>query len=551
MADFYSGFNEAGERGQRSTLAQLQALSGAQNLIGSVAEQEAKEKARKRGEEFRTTLAALGPNATSEQVIAASRPFLEPDKAATLAQGDITNQRTRDAQRENTRTRLTQALQLADVAHQDRMRTATTAEARAAEQARHNFQIEAIQRDAVANTGARLTWETGAPAANSAATLAAGQPSAPVTSGNAVLDPEVLRNPDMAAAVAKINAVGRAPQNIEIPSAPNAAPQAQTPVVGTVPPVAALPAPAVAAAPTGPVPLTRAQGGLAPDAPTDLRAQGQAAFEAAKAQPTAPVVTAAMPKFSGSPKEVAHQENMWKQAQTKSAGLAALTPDALKIAGWEKLLFGTDPKGMGNASSQQRAQVYEERARIGKELGLSEQEMAMMPYDAKVKQKAIGNMINWGAGVGKAQEQLEKSIDLAMGYVDKLGPGRVQALNKAILSGEKQFNDPDANAYALAVNTVRTEYGRLMTGPTSNAMLPVEAIKKGDQLISNGFDKKSWEEIKSFIRQEAKITKESVDNQVSGLRNSLLPKGAQPEPAGPAERRAEPRASDKRTIVNF
>lgn len=548
MADFYSGFNDAGARNERSTLAQLQALSGAQNLIGSVAEQEVKEKARKRGEEFRTTLAALGPNATSEQVIAASRPFLEPDKAATLAQGDMTNRRTQENQREMARGRLAQAAQTANLIHEDRMRNATTAEAKAAEMARHNFQIEAIQRDAVANTGARLTWETGAPAANGAATLAAGQPSAPVTSGNAVLDPEVLRNPDMAAAVAKINAGGRAPQDIVLPDQ-NAAPQAQTPVVGTVPPVAALPAPAVAAAPTAPVPLARAQGGLAPDAPTDLRAQGQAAFEASKAPSSAPVVPQ-MPKFSGSPKEIAHQENIWKQSQSKSAGAARLAPSSLETAGWEKLLFGTDPKGMGNYSAQQRAQVADERDRIGRELGLSAQEMAMMPYDAKVKQKAIGNMINWGAGVGKAQEQLEKSIDLAMGYVDKLGPGRAQALNKAILAGEKQFNDPDANAYALAVNTVRTEYGRLMTGPTSNAMLPVEAIKKGDQLISNGFDKKSWEEIKSFIRQEAKITKESVDNQVSSLRNSLLPKGAAPE-TGPAERRAEPRSETKRTVITY
>lgn len=320
MADFYSGFNDAGERGQRSTLAQLQALSGAQNLIGGMAEQEAKEKARRRGEELRTTIANLGPNATSEQVMQAARPFLEPDKLATLAQGDVTNRRTQENQREMARGRLAQAAQTANLIHEDRMRNATTAEARAAEQARHNFQIEAIQRDAVANTGARLTWETGAPAATGAA-LAAGRPmpSAPVQSGNAVLDPEVMQNPDMAAAVAKINAVGRAPQHIEIPSASNAAPQAQTPVVGTVPPVAALPAPAVAAAPDN------------LDA-RDLRARGQAAFDAAKqapaaASPSAPSTPAApangappaapMPQFVGSPKDQAAARNKWMLEQQK------------------------------------------------------------------------------------------------------------------------------------------------------------------------------------------------------------------------------------------
>ena len=72
---------------------------------------------------------------------------------------------------EMARARLTQALQLADMTHQDRMRSATTAEARAAESARHNGIVEAIQRDALANAGARLAYDTGATPSNSFAAV--------------------------------------------------------------------------------------------------------------------------------------------------------------------------------------------------------------------------------------------------------------------------------------------------------------------------------------------------------------------------------------------
>jgi len=215
------------------------------------------------------------------------------------------------------------------------------------------------------------------------------------------------------------------------------------------------------------------------------------------------------------------------QWMAKNIGSAQLDENGLQVAAWSKLLLGTDPKGMGTASAQQRAQVANEAARIGKALGMTDQEMAMLPFDAKVKQKAIGNLVQWGSFVGKSQEQLEKSMDLAIDYAKQMKPEQLQIVNKALLAGKKEFNDPIANAYSLQIQTVRTEYGRLMSGPTSNGMLPVEAMKKGDDLISRGADVPSLLEMKKVMVRDAQITKDSVDHQVSGLRGSI----ANPKPA--------------------
>jgi len=199
----------------------------------------------------------------------------------------------------------------------------------------------------------------------------------------------------------------------------------------------------------------------------------------------------------------------------------SMTPEALQVAGWEKLLFGTDPKGMGKLNSQQRAQVTNERERIGKSLGLSPMEMAMMPQDNKVKMKAVDKLTTWGAFVDKAADQILPSIDLAIDYAKKLDQTTLQTLNKAILAGKREFNNPEANAYAVAVNTVRREYGRLMSGPTSNAMLPVEAMKQADEMISGALDVSAWNEVKNVVIKDAGFTKDAVRKQIDTLRGSI------------------------------
>ena len=185
------------------------------------------------------------------------------------------------------------------------------------------------------------------------------------------------------------------------------------------------------------------------------------------------------------------------------------------------LMFGKEPRGFGTAGNKVRETVHNARARIAAQLGLTPEEIAMLPQDNKVKMKAVDKLTTWGAFVDKSSEQLVKSLDLAVNYAEKVGPTKMRALNKAILAGQKEFNDPIANAYAVQINTVRTEYSRLMSGPTSNAMLPVEAMKKGDELISAAMDVPTLQEVGRAIRNDARITRTAIDNQIGSLRTGM------------------------------
>lgn len=213
-----------------------------------------------------------------------------------------------------------------------------------------------------------------------------------------------------------------------------------------------------------------------------------------------------------------------KPLSSKGAGVA-LDDDAMKVAAWEKLLWGTDPKGLGNANAQQRAAVQNERARLGKALNLSDAEMAVLPQDNKVKQKAVDKLTTWGATVGRSAEKLDLDLKVAIDYAQRLPLGQIQLVNKGVINGLKEFNNPDANAYGTAINSVRQEYARLMAGPTSNAMLPVEAMKKGNELLSSGVDVASLKEVGNQMRRDASNTKTATDSQISALRQTMLPKG--------------------------
>ncbi len=208
-------------------------------------------------------------------------------------------------------------------------------------------------------------------------------------------------------------------------------------------------------------------------------------------------------------------EERMKQGEVKP-----YEPATLERLGIQRLMFGELPRGMGNASGKQRQMVEEQADRQAFKWGLTHEEAARLSYDNKVKQKAVDKMTTWGAFVSKSADQLNQSMDLAIQYAEKLGPGQLKAINEAILRGETELNNPIANAYAVQVNTVRTEYERLMTGPTSNAMLPVEAMKKGQELISRAMDIPSWKEVAKSIRNDARITKSSIDNQINSLRQS-------------------------------
>lgn len=516
MADFYSGYNDAGARNERSTLAQLQALSGAQNLIGSMSEQEAKEKARKRGEDFRSTLAALGPNATSEQVIQASRPFLEPDKAATLAQGAETSRLTRDNTKQIALARIAQQNDKLDNDYNIAVAKITDANERRAADDFYKRAKLALQTEAVNAGGDKLFYETGIrrPSMAMPAVPDAAPTSAMAPAGGTLN----LQAPDEASAIAALKAGGfgtRKPtaMNIEIPSAPNAAPQAQS-SVATPPAGAPQTAPAVAAAPISPVPLTRAQGGLAPDAPMDLRAQGQAAFDAAKAAPKPVTIDDAPAGLSPKKK----QEWVLQQTKPSISGGGKLTPQALEFTA-KQYLSGDRQAVQGFArSTTERVALQNAIVDEAVRRGMSPEAVAAQIADFAgivAGSRVVGQR---AANINLAATEAEEMIPIVKETSDKFARTNFVPWNMALKAYDTQTGSPEITNFGAALNTFVNVYARAVN-PTG---VPHQADKEHARQVLNSVQSpQQVDGVLGILKREMEIARRAPSVVREATRKSI------------------------------
>ena len=121
---------------------EMQDLQKAQVVQGMLA----KLQAQKQEEAFRGDVAGLGGAPTQEQLAqVAARHTRDPQALLDIQQKSLDRQATLGANAEAAKARLAQAAQSAEMVHEFRMSRAATDEARAAETARHNKALEAIQ----------------------------------------------------------------------------------------------------------------------------------------------------------------------------------------------------------------------------------------------------------------------------------------------------------------------------------------------------------------------------------------------------------------------
>lgn len=234
---------------------------------------------------------------------------------------------------------------------------------------------------------------------------------------------------------------------------------------------------------------------------------------------------------------LARQERMEEKAREK-ANQPHLSDDALNINAYARMFTGKEMSGMGNATATEKIKVANREAEIAKSLGLSPTEVALLPTDTKAKAKAISGLTIWGAFMEKSQIQLEGTIDLAISTAGKLSRSDIQAVNKAMLSGQTEFGSGPPAAYAQQMQTWRAEYARMLSGPTSNGMLHVDAEKKADELISAASSPEQLRALKESTKQEAAITNRAIRSQIDDLHGSMMNPGGN-------------RASGKPTVSNW
>lgn len=199
----------------------------------------------------------------------------------------------------------------------------------------------------------------------------------------------------------------------------------------------------------------------------------------------------------------------------------ALSPDATKQRAWQWLLMGKEAPGWGQSGVAQRNVIANAGTDLGHSLGLSDAEIATLPYDNKTKVKAADNLTRWGAMIEKSSQELLGNIDVALEYAQKMDPSSLRVVNQAIIAGKRQFNDPIQQGYANAMLIAQAHYGRLSAGPLSNAMLPVEMLHRGTDLMNLNVDVPALKEIRSVFSRDAALGVQSVNNTRSALFSSI------------------------------
>lgn len=213
-----------------------------------------------------------------------------------------------------------------------------------------------------------------------------------------------------------------------------------------------------------------------------------------------------------------------------------LDPAAIDAAASRYRVDGTLPSnlGRGTQGSANTALILNRAAEQAAAQGSTGEAERIRQVSTKATQKALGNTINIAAGIDRAGNILDDHFTILTDLAKKIDPTRIQTLNKAIMAGRTEFNDPVANAYASQMQNVMLEYGRLKAGPNSQAMIPVEAMKLGAKALSTGMDVPSLEAIQGVVRKDVAINRQRAKESVEALKGSMAPSGPTAAPSGQA-----------------
>ena len=231
----------------------------------------------------------------------------------------------------------------------------------------------------------------------------------------------------------------------------------------------------------------------------------------------------------------AHYTETTAQSAAMTNGPSLLAPEAISLAVWDHALNVKEMSGMGTMSVKQRADIRNREAQVQEQLGLTPQEWVNLKTNNKARSKALDGMVKWGSFVDKSVGQLVGTIDKAILYSQDLPLGDIQRINALVIAGATEFGSGEAAKYGQMMQSWRTEYARLMSGPTSNAMLPENAQEKADKLISSIASPDQLEGLKEATKAEAEITHKAVQDQVQALQEGMNnPYANRPDGKGPA-----------------
>lgn len=209
-----------------------------------------------------------------------------------------------------------------------------------------------------------------------------------------------------------------------------------------------------------------------------------------------------------------------KVAATADVAKQEWPPEVVTDTAMLSLLTGKDQFGARTPPAV-RAEGAKARSRIIGESGLTAAEWAAVPKEKQVDAQALGKLVQYSDGVTRSLGVIDNLFDVAAEYRKKLTFSDIQSINRAWMSGQTEFGSGDANNYANAMSAVALEYGRMLAGATSNAMIPVGIAQQAMGRLNANLSNDQFEGERHQIRREAEGFLKASADQVETRRKSL------------------------------
>lgn len=200
-----------------------------------------------------------------------------------------------------------------------------------------------------------------------------------------------------------------------------------------------------------------------------------------------------------------------------------LTPDGIEMAAQRYAVDGTlPPLGMGKAAAALRTEIINRAAQVGKERGMSGEEMRQFQIGTSANKQALGQLMKQKVMVGAFEKNFVKNAGLALELSGKFDRTGTPLVNKWLNAGKRSLaGDPALAKYDQAIKTTVNEYTKIISGSMGNTATTEGEIKKIESLLNSAQTPEQVESVIKFMLLETQNRRKGFDEQELELRTGM------------------------------
>lgn len=208
-------------------------------------------------------------------------------------------------------------------------------------------------------------------------------------------------------------------------------------------------------------------------------------------------------------------------AATQTEPLAPKTVDLLAhmyIAGDHTVLSGL---GWGGTGSSNRAAVLERVSNLANDSTATGGNLAAAGAAFKADQSALTFYNRYGSRLHQLSTKTESDMGSLMKSAAAGVGGSIPIFNRWIQKGRRAAGSPEIVGFDTLLQTVKNDYARIMSGPSSNAQIHATAMQHADELINNAQTLPQLKAALKSMQIDINNERESADSTVNSLRSRL------------------------------